>query len=78
MLACAPLGHICTCYTIPLSILLLPNKFHNYFQIIDANESSELNALINDESVINLLTQCGETSLLNVSFKNMYTSGCYY
>ncbi len=34
--------------------------------------------LINDEAVINLLTQCGETSLLNVSFKNMYTSGCYY
>lgn len=38
-------------------------------QIVDAKESYEINNLCNDEAVLNLLTQCGETSLLNVSFK---------
>lgn len=38
-----------------------------YQQLMDANTEDEINKLSRDDKVLDLLSQCGETSVLNVS-----------
>lgn len=44
------------------------NLYHlSYQQIMDASTEEVINDLSKDDDVLNLLSQCGENSVLNVS-----------